>query len=57
MLDAWEFTTLAVVRAARKTGRHGYKTERSQESLGKVPPLIFLSRPTNAPPSNSKLCA
>jgi putative transposase len=57
VLDAWVFTSLAEVRAVSEEWRHGYNTERSHESLGNVPPLIFLPRPTNATPSNFKLCA
>lgn len=57
VLDAWKFTTLAEVRAVSEEWRHGCNTERSYESLGNVPPLILLPRPTNATPSNFKLCA
>lgn len=57
VLDAWVFTTLAEVRAVSDEWRHGYNTERSHESLGNVPPLTFLPRPTNDTPSNFKLCA
>jgi putative transposase len=57
VLDAWVFTTLAEVRAVSEEWRNGYNTERSHESLGNVPPLTFLPRPTNATPSTFKLCA
>ncbi len=57
VLDAWVFTTLAEVRAVSGEWRNGYNTERSHESLGNVPPLTFLPRPTNATPSTFKLCA
>ena len=57
VLDAWVFTTLAEVRVVSEEWRHGYNTERSHESLGNVPPLTFLPRPTNATSSNFKLCA
>lgn len=57
VLDAWVFTTLAEVRAVGEEWRNGYNTERSHESLGNVPPLTFLPRPTNATPSTFKLCA
>jgi putative transposase len=57
VLDAWVFTTLAEVRVVSEEWRHGYHTERSHESLGNVPPLTFLPRPTNTPSSNCKLCA
>ena len=57
VLDAWVFTTLAKVRVVSEEWRHCYHTERSHESLGNVPPLTFLPRPTNATLSNFKLCA
>ena len=57
VLDTWVFTTLAEARAVSDDWRHGYNTERSHESHGNVPPLIFLPRPTNATPTNFKLCA
>jgi putative transposase len=57
VLDAWVFITLAEVRAVSEEWRIGYNTERSHESLGYVPPLTFLPRPTNATASNFKLCA
>lgn len=57
MVDAWVLTTLAEVRAVSEEWRHSYNTERSHESLGKVPPLTFLPRPTCATESTFKLCA
>ena len=57
VLDAWGFTTLAEVRAVSEEWRIGDNTERSHESLGNVPPLTFLPRPTNATESSFRLCA
>ena len=57
VLDAWVFTTLTQVRAVSEEWWHSYNTERSRESLGNVPPLTFLPRPTTVTPSNFKLCA
>jgi hypothetical protein len=45
------------VRIVNEEWRHGYKTERSHKSLGNVPPLTFLPRPTNVTPPNFKLSA
>lgn len=56
VLDARVFIALAEVRAVSEEWRHGYNTERSHERLGNVPPLTFLPRPTDATPSNFKLC-
>jgi putative transposase len=58
VLDAWAFASLDEVRDISEQWRHAYNTERSHESLGRMPPLTFLPRPTTAPqPSDSKLCA
>ncbi len=58
VLDAWVFTTLEEVRAISEAWRHAYNTERSHDSLGNVPPLAFLPRPTTVPTlSHFKLCA
>ena len=58
VLDAWVFASLDEVRDVSEQWRHAYNTERSHESLGRVPPLTFLPRPTTAPePSDFKLCA
>jgi putative transposase len=47
VLDAWVFTTLAEVRDLSESWRTNYNTERSHDSLGRVPPLTFLPRPTS----------
>ena len=45
VLDAWVFTSLDEVRDVSEEWRTAYNTERSHESLGRVPPLTFLPRP------------
>mgnify|MGYP002777148869 FL=1 len=57
VLDAWVFTSLAEVRAVSEEWRHRYNTERAHDSLGSVPPLTFLPRPTSGPESDLRLCA
>lgn len=58
VLDAWVFTSLDEVREVSEQWRQAYNTERSHESLGRVPPLTFLPRPTTTPDlSDFKLCA
>jgi putative transposase len=57
VLDAWVFTSLAEVRAVSEEWRLSYNTERAHDSLGSVPPLTFLPRPTSAPESDLRLCA
>jgi putative transposase len=47
VLDAWLFTSLAEVREITEDWRQGYNTERSHDSLGRVPPLTFLRRATS----------
>lgn len=57
VLDAWVFTSLAEVRAVSEEWRLSYNTERAHDSLGSVPPLTFLPRPTSTPESDLRLCA
>jgi putative transposase len=57
VLDAWVFTSLAEVRAVSEEWRLSYNTERAHDSLGSVPPLTFLPRPTSGPESGLRLCA
>ncbi len=47
VLDAHVFTSLAEVRAISETWRGQYNMERPHDSLGRVPPLTFLPRPTS----------
>ena len=47
ILDANVFTSLAEVRALTVDWLRRYNTERPHDSLGRVPPLTFLPRPTS----------
>jgi putative transposase len=47
VLDANVFNSLAEVRALTADWIPRYKTERPHDSLGRVPPLTFLPRPTS----------
>lgn len=47
VLDAWLFTSLAQVREVTATWCDVYNTKRPHDSLGRVPPLTFLPRPTS----------
>jgi putative transposase len=49
VLDANVFTSLAEVRAITTDWLRRYNTERPHDSLGRVPPLTFLPRPTSTP--------
>jgi putative transposase len=49
VLDANVFTSLAEVRAITADWLRRYNTERPHESLGRVPPLKSLPRPTSIP--------
>jgi putative transposase len=57
VLDAYVFASLAQVRAETETWLTTYNTERPHDSLGGVPPLTFLPRPTAPLPSNFELSA
>jgi len=57
VLDAWLFTSRAQVRDVTATWLTIYNTERPHDSLGRVPPLTFLPRPTSAPESSYQLSA
>jgi len=48
VLDAYVFESLADVREVTATFLHNYNTRRPHDSLGRVPPLTFLPRPTAA---------
>jgi putative transposase len=47
VLDAYVFRALAEVRATTAPWLRRYNTERPHDSLGRVPPLTFLPRPTS----------
>jgi putative transposase len=51
VLDAYEFTHLEDVRTISDDFLLTYNAERAHDSLGRVPPLTFLSRP-NVPPKS-----
>ena len=57
VLDAWLFTSLDQVRDVTTAWLMTYNTERPHDSLGRVPPLTFLPRPTHVPESAYELCA
>jgi putative transposase len=47
VLDAYVFSSLEEVRVATEEWLRDYNTERPHDSLGRVPPLTFLPRPTS----------
>ena len=53
VLDACLFASLADVRAETEAWLTTYNTERPRDSLGEVPPLTFLPRPTTTPEQSS----
>ena len=53
VLDACLFASLADVRAETEAWLTTYNTERPHDSLGEVPPLTFLPRPTTTPDQSS----
>ena len=57
VLDAHVFTSLAEVRAITTDWLRRYNTERPHDSLGRVPPLTFLPRPTSTPEYHNQLSA
>ena len=57
VLDAWRFTSLDQVRDVTAAWLTTYNTDRPHDSLGRVPPLTFLSMPTHVPESAYDLCA
>ncbi len=57
VLDANVFTSLAEVRSITIDWLGRYNTERPHDSLGRVPPLTFLPRPTSAREYQSQLSA
>ena len=57
VLDACLFASLADVRLETEAWLTTYTTERPHDSLGQVPPLTFLPRPTTPEQSSLKLSA
>jgi putative transposase len=57
VLDAYLFASLADVRVQTEAWLTTYNTERPHGSLGEVPPLTFLPRPTTPDQSSFKLSA
>ena len=57
VLDACLFASLADVRHETEAWLTTYNTERPHDSLGEVPPLTFLPRPTTPDQSSFKLSA
>lgn len=55
VLDANLFRSLAEVRQLTDDFRQRYNSERPHDSLGRVPPLTFLPRPTSIPESHFSL--
>jgi putative transposase len=55
VLDANLFKSLAEVRAITADWLRRYNTERPHDSLGRVPPLTFLPRPTSTVESTSQV--
>jgi putative transposase len=47
VLDAYVFSSLEEVRVTTEEWLKDYNTERPHDSLGRVPPLTFLPRPTS----------
>jgi putative transposase len=56
VLDAYVFESVEQVREITETWLHEYNEERPHDSLGRVPPLMFMRRPQTAWESSSKLC-
>src|SRR2546427_807436 len=56
VLDAYVFETVEQVREITETWLHEYNEERPHDSLGRVPPLMFMPRPLTALESSFKLC-
>jgi len=57
VLDAHVFASLAEVRAITTDWLRRYNTERPHDSLGRVPPLTFLPRPTSTLEYHNQLSA
>jgi len=57
VLDAYLFESIAQVREITENWLREYNEERPHESLGSVPPLTFMPRPTANRESAFELCA
>jgi putative transposase len=57
VLDAYVFDSLDQVREITESWLPEYNEERPHDSLGRVPPLMFLPRPQLPAESSSRLCA
>jgi len=57
VLDAYVFDSLDQVRDITETWLPEYNEERPHDSLGRVPPLMFLPRPQRPAESSYELCA
>jgi putative transposase len=57
VLNAHLFESIAELRAVTDQWLRNYDRERPHDSLGRVPPLTFLSRPSSAEKSPKELSA
>jgi putative transposase len=57
VLDAYVFDSIDEVRQITEIWLREYNEERPHDSLGRVPPLTFMPRPTKPEESNYQLCA
>jgi putative transposase len=57
VLDACLFETLEPVREITEAWIREYNEERPHDSLGRMPPLMFMPRPIRPAESNYPLCA
>jgi putative transposase len=57
VLDAYVFDSIEEVRQITEIWLHEYNEERPHDSLGRVPPLTFMPRPTTSEKSSYELCA
>src|SRR5207244_9273848 len=56
VLDAYVFESAEQVREVTETWLQEYNEERPHDSLGRVPPLMFMPRPQTTRESTYKLC-
>jgi putative transposase len=57
VLDAYLFESLSQVRCISETWIREYNEERPHDSLGRLPPLIFMPRQSQTGESHYRLCA